>query len=156
MLPLFEWLESLQFGTLLDEGGYLVSSFNVMHLLALAVFLGAALLVDVQLLGGGLTRQPVGRIARDANPWLMAGLAAAVVTGVLQILATPMKAYYSTNFWVKMQLLVVALALMVIVRRQITGGGEPAAPPWTKAAAILSILLWTTIAVQGRLIGLLQ
>jgi hypothetical protein len=156
MLPLFEWLENLQFGASLDEAGYLVASINVMHLLSLAVFLGAALIVDFRLLGQGLTREPVAKVARDANPWLLGGLAATAVSGILQILATPMKAYYSSQFWLKMGLLIVALILLFLVRRRVTRDGEPLAPALGAAAAIASIVLWMTIAVEGRLIGLLQ
>jgi hypothetical protein len=157
MQPFFEWLESLQFSTWIDDSGYFVASVNVMHLLALTILLGSVLIVDLRLLGRGLTKQPVARVARDAQPWQISGFVAVAVTGVLQILATPMKAYYSANFWLKMDLLIVALVLTIAVRYRITQADESRVGPfWGKAVAVASIALWTTIAVQGRLIGLLQ
>jgi hypothetical protein len=157
MLEFFTWLESLQLGAAVDDTGYVVAAINVMHLLALAVFVGAVLIVDLRLLGGGMTEQPLARVTRDAQPWLRRGLAALVITGILQIAATPMKVYYSENFWFKMQLLVVAVVFTFILRRRIVQIDESRLKPlWGKALAIVSISLWTMIGVQGRLIGLLQ
>jgi hypothetical protein len=157
MQPFFEWMENLKFATSLDDAGYLVAGINVMHLLALTIFIGAVLVVDMRLLGRGMSKQPVARVARDAQPWLVGGLIAVAITGVLQILATPMKAYYSANFWLKMELLIVAVILTFTVRHWIARADEGrVAPIWGKLVAIASIGLWTTIAVQGRFIGLLQ
>jgi hypothetical protein len=157
LLPFFEWLEALKLGSAVDDSGYLVAAVNVMHLLALTVFLGAALVVDVRLLGRGMTEQPLARVARDAQPWLIRGFLAVALTGVLQILATPMKAYYSAQFWLKMELLIVAVVLTFVVRRWLTQVDEARlGPVWGKVVALVSIVLWTTIAVEGRLIGLLQ
>jgi hypothetical protein len=157
MQPFFEWMETLQFGTALDDAGFLVAGINVMHLLSLTIFFGAVLIVDVRLLGRGMSRQPVARVARDAQPWLVGGFIAVVITGALQILATPMKAYYSMNFWLKMELLIVAVILTFTVRHWIARAEEgTVAPVWGKLVAVASIALWTTIAVQGRFIGLLQ
>jgi hypothetical protein len=157
LLSIFERLEDLHLGNSLDDTGYLVAFINVSHLLALTVFLGAVLVVDVRLLGRGLINQPLSRVAKNARPWLIAGFLAMVVTGVLQVLGTPMKAYHSSQFWFKMQLLVVAVIFTFVVRARLTQADERRIGPlWGKAAAVVSLLLWITIAVEGRLIGLLQ
>src|SRR5918994_5610237 len=106
MLSLFERLESLGFGA---GSEYLGAFINVAHLLALTVFIGAILIVDLRLIGSGMRKQPINEVARNAQPWMLASFGAMVLTGMLQVLATPMKAYYSEQFWLKMQLLVVAV-----------------------------------------------
>jgi hypothetical protein len=151
MLPFFQWLESLGFGAGSD---YLVAFINVAHLLALTVFIGALLIVDLRLLGSGMRKQPMSEVSRNAQPWLLGGFAFMVVTGALQVTATPMKAYYSDQFWLKMELLIVAIIFTALVRWLISRRDD--APPWGKFAGIASIALWCFIAVQGRLIGLLQ
>ena len=151
MLSFFQWLEGQGFGA---GSEYLGASINVAHLLALTMFIGAILIVDLRLLGSGMRKQPVGEISRSAQPWLLGGFATMVVTGVLQVVATPMKAYYSEQFWLKMQLLVVAVIFTAVVRGLIASRDE--APVWGKFAGVVSIALWSYIAVQGRLIGLLQ
>jgi hypothetical protein len=101
-----------------------------------------------------MRRQPLSEVVRAAQPWLLGGFLGMAITGSLQVLATPMKAYFSDQFWLKMQLLIVAVIITFIIRWLASGRDE--APAWGKPAGLVSILLWSFIAVQGRLIGLLQ
>ena len=151
MLPFFQWLESLGFGA---GSEFTVAFINVAHLLSLVVFIGAVLIVDLRLLGSGMRRQPLSDITTSAQPFLFGGFVAMAITGSLQVVATPMKAYFSDQFWLKMQLLLVAVIVTFIVRWLASSRTE--APAWGKPAGLVSILLWSFIAVQGRLIGLLQ
>jgi hypothetical protein len=151
MLSFFQWLESLSFGA---GSEYTVAFINVTHLLFLVVFIGALLIVDLRLLGSGMRRQPLSDVVRSAQPWLLGGFAGMVLTGALQVMATPMKAYFSDQFWLKMQLLIVAVLMTFAIRWMAARRDE--APAWGKPAGLASILLWSFIAVQGRLIGLLQ
>lgn len=157
LLTFFQWLESLHFSTAIDESGYFVAAVNVAHLLALTVFVGAVLVVDLRLLGRGMREQPLAQVARDARPWLIGGFLAMLLTGILQILATPIKEYYSPIFWQKMEVIPVALIFTFTVRRWITQADETRVRPvWRKVVGLTSIAMWTTVATSGRLIGLLQ
>ena len=151
MLPFFQWLETLQFGA---GNEYTVAFINVSHLLSLVVFIGALLIVDLRLLGSGMRRQPLSDVVNAARPWLLGGFVAMAITGSLQVVATPMKAYFSDQFWLKMELLIVAVIFTFIVR--LVAANRTEAPAWGKPAGLVSIVLWSFIAVQGRLIGLLQ
>ena len=154
MLPFFQWLEAFGFGA---GSEFTVAFINVAHLLALTVFIGAVLVVDLRLLGRGVRKQPRAPVARDAQPWFIGGFTAMAITGALQVLATPMKAYFSDQFWFKMQLLVAAVLFTFTVRLLISRADEARVGPiWGKLVGLTSIALWATIAVQGRLIGLLQ
>ena len=151
MLAFFQYLESLKFGA---GNEYTVAFINVSHLLSLVVFIGALLVVDLRLLGSGMRRPPLSDVVRSARPWLFGGFVMMAITGSLQVVATPMKAYFSDQFWLKMELLIVAVIFTFIVRLLVSGRDE--APAWGKPAGLFSIVLWSFIAVQGRLIGLLQ
>jgi hypothetical protein len=140
-----------------DPNGYHVPFVNVAHLLSLTVFVGAVLIVDLRLLGRGMRKEPLAQVAEDARPWLIGGFAAMAVTGALQVLATPLKAYFSDQFWLKMQLIAVAVVFTFTIRRMITQADERRVGPiWGKLVGLTSITLWAYIAAQGRLIGLLQ
>lgn len=157
LLPFFQWIESLGFSASIDPSGYVTAAVNVMHLLALTVFVGALLVVDLRLLGRGMKQQPLAEVARDAQPWLIGGFLAMLSTGVPQILATPIKEYYSPHFWLKMEVILVALIFTFTVRRMIAQAGEGrVAPVWRKLVALVSIGMWTTVATAGRLIGLMS
>jgi hypothetical protein len=111
-------------------------------------------LVDLRLLGLGLRRQPVAELARDAERWLLGGLLVMVSTGILLFMCFATKYYYLTFFWVKMAALVLVVVFTVSVRRRVTMADESrVSPAWGKLVAVVSLSLWTIVAIGGRWIG---
>jgi hypothetical protein len=124
------------------------------HLLALSVIGGSILIVDLRLLGFGLTRQTVGEVAREAQPWLMASLAVMLVTGVLLFVSEPIKCFYSTPFRIKMLCLLLGSVWAFTVRRKVAVAGEGHVRPiWLKLVALVSLVLWFGVGAGGRWIG---
>ncbi|MBI4885615.1 MAG: hypothetical protein HY824_00845 [Acidobacteria bacterium] len=124
------------------------------HLMGLAVVGGSVLLVDLRLLGLGLRRQPVAVLARDADRWLFRGLVVMVSTGILLFMCFATKYYYLTFFWVKMAALCAVIAFTVSVRRRIIMGHEGGVSAASgRLVALVSLALWTTVALGGRYIG---
>jgi hypothetical protein len=124
------------------------------HLMGLAVIGGAVLLVDLRLLGFGLRRQPVAQLARDAEPWLLGSLLVMVSTGILLFMCFATKYYSLTFFWVKMAALFLVLVFTFSVRRRVAMADETqVSPVWSKLVALVSLSLWTTVAMGGRWIG---
>jgi len=124
------------------------------HLMGLALIGGAVLVVDLRLLGFALQGQPVATLARDAERWLFRGLAVMISTGILLFMCFATKYYYLTFFWVKMAALVLVVVFTFSVRRRaITATDADASPTRGKLVALVSIVLWTTVAVGGRYIG---
>ena len=126
------------------------------HLMGLALIGGAVLVVDLRLLGFGLWRQPVDRIARDAERWLLVSLAVLLPTGLLQFMCfAATKYYYLQAFWLKMAALPLALVFTFAVRRKVAMADETrVSPAWRKLVALVSLSLWSTVAIAGRWIGL--
>jgi len=150
LLPLFEWMESL---AVYAGSVYLGPALNIVHLMAMVVFLGAILIVDLRLLGTGLTRQPTAAVARDAQPWLLGGLAVLAVTGIPATMATATLQYENSIFWVKMYLLALGLVFMFTVRRTVAFADEGRVPAAArKAVGLFSIGLWLGVAALARLI----
>jgi hypothetical protein len=150
LLPFFEWMEGL---AVYGPSIYLGPAVNIVHLAAMVMFLGALLVVDLRLLGTGLTRQPTASVARDAQPWLIAGLAALTVTGIPAVMATATLQYGNSVFWVKMYLLAIALLYTFTVRRKVAFADEGRFGGGTmKAVGLLSIVMWLGVAALARLI----
>ena len=64
------------------------------------------------------------------------------------------KYYYLTFFWVKMASLLLVLLFTFSVRRKVTMSDETrTGPVWTRLVAVVSLTLWTSVAIGGRLIG---
>ena len=148
---LFQWMEAQ---AVYGGSPYIGPVVNVIHLLAMVLFMGALVIVDLRLLGLGLTRQRVGDVARDAQPWLIAGLAGIVVTGIPQLMDRATDQYATSIFWVKMYLLLFGLVWMVTVRRRAVRHAEPRGA-WPKVVGAVSMLSFLGVAALARLIMLL-
>jgi hypothetical protein len=159
MLALFQWLESIymsitdsSFANTIHLSVWLFALTEAAHLLALAVVGGAVLIVDLRILGWGLTRQPVAQVAREVQPWLLGSLAGMGATGFVMFMSLAASKYYShPMFWIKMALLAATLLLTFTVRHRIVMGDETRADrPLAKVVAAVSVLLWSSVALMGR------
>lgn len=150
LFPLFAWMESLN---VFSASIYLGPIVNLIHLLSMVMFLGAVLVVDLRLLGVGI-KGPVSDVARDAWPWLLAGLVGVTATGIPQLMERATEQYVNSTFWVKMYLLIFGVIWISTVRRKATQARESrGALP--KVVAVVSILVWASVASTARLIMLL-
>ncbi len=157
LLPFFQWMEALPMSHAIQSGTWYSPIIQVIHLVALAVFAGAIVIVDLRLLGRGLTTRPLAQVARDAHPWLVWGLVVLLITGIPQVTSLAMKQYYSPFFWWKMEGLVVATIFTFTLRKKVTLTDEARlGPVWGKVVGLVSIALWTGVTVGARLIGLLS
>jgi hypothetical protein len=96
----------------------------------------------------------VRELAQDAERWLFRGVAVMVATGILLFMCFATKYYYLTFFWVKMAALCLVVVFTVSVRRRVAMADETGINPvWSKAVALVSLSLWTTVALGGRYIG---
>lgn len=153
----FQTLEQLPPSVFIRASAWLGAMINVAHLMCLVMLAGAILIVDLRLLGVGVTRQPVAQVARDARTWFVAALIGMLLTGVPQVLSTAMKQYYSPFFWRKMVLLLIVVIYTFTVRHRVTMAAEGRVGRfWSALVGIVSIGLWMGIAINARLIGLLS
>ena len=154
LLPFFQLCEKTPVGEAIRNSLWLFPVIETFHLLGLAVIGGAVLMVDLRLFGLGLRRQPVARVAKDAEPWLIGSLAVMLPTGILLFLSESVKCYYSDAFWVKMTSLFLAIVFTFTVRRKVAMADEQRARPLLrKLVAVLSLLLWCGVGAGGRWIG---
>ena len=156
-MSLLEFCQWLQFSpplVAMRSSPWLFPVIATIHLMGLSVLGGAVLLVDLRLLGLGLRRQPVAQLARDAERWLFRSLLVMVATGIPLFMCFATKYYYLTFFWVKMVSLVLVVAFTVSVRRKVVMAEETRMnPAWGRMVALVSLSLWTTVALGGRYIG---
>jgi hypothetical protein len=127
---------------------------NVGHLLALAVFAGALVVVDLRFMGTGLTREPLEEVVSQARPWLVGGFWALVATGLVQLALQPVKEYYSDMFNFKMKVMLVAIIFTFVVRPRLARINESRLRIWGKLVGLASLALWSGVAIPARLIGL--
>jgi len=139
----------------LRDIAWIGAMINVMHLLALAMFAGALVILDLRFMGTGLTREPLSEIASQARPWLMAGFWGLVVTGLFQLALQPVKEYYSDMFNFKMKVMLVAIIFTFVIRPRLARMDEARlGRVWGKLVGLASLTLWAGVAIPARLIGL--
>lgn len=156
LLPFFTWMGNTTASLVIRDSIWIYALDQAAHLVALAVFAGAVLIVDLRLLGRGLKDRPIAQVARDAQPWLVGGLIGLLATGIPQLMSNAIKEYYSGYFWVKMGVLLVAFIFTFTVRSNVAFADESRVRPFqAKLVGIVSIVLWAGVAVTARLIGLL-
>jgi hypothetical protein len=156
MLPLAEWVGSLALTERLREIAWYGAMINVLHLMALVIFAGAVLIVDMRFMGAGISKEPLPKVVRDARPWLIAGFSGLVFTGLLQLMLQPVKEYYSDLFWMKMEIMFVAIVYTFFIRPKLAEIDEARLWIWGKLLGLMSIALWAGVAIPARLIGLVS
>jgi hypothetical protein len=154
LMPLFQTMNDWGASTAIRESIWIYPITQAVHLLFLAMLVGGLLVVDLRPLGAGLTDQPVSKVARDARKWVIVGLLGLIVTGIPQLMSNAMREYSSDFFWMKMYVLPVALVFTFTIRHWVTMSDRSSEGGTAKLVGLLSILLWSGVAVPSRLIGL--
>ena len=151
--PFFEWCEATMLGQLVRNSVWLFPVIEALHLLALSLLGGALLVVDLRLLGVGMTGASPSTLARSARPWLVTAVGAMLVTGLLLFLSEAVKCYYNQSFWVKILTLPVAIAFTFLVRQPAALADTTGRAPRSRLVGAISIVLWFVVAAAGRWIG---
>ncbi len=154
LLPYIQWIEASGFHNAIANSPWAFAAIESIHLLALAAIGGAVLVVDLRMLGLGLTSQPVPELARNAYPWFVGSLVVMFATGIPLFISEPTKCYYSTPFWVKMTSLLLATLFAFTIRRRVTRADVGRVRPLVyKIVGVVSLGLWFGVGAGGRWIG---
>jgi hypothetical protein len=154
LLPVFQWLQGTPVGQAIRNSATLIALVEIIHLVGMTLLIGAILMVDLSLLGLGIGGQPVSRIARELNNWIIAGLALMLVSGPLILSSEALRCFKAPMFWVKMALLAAALAFHFTLHRQVTLAEPPAARRLAGRIAAISLALWIGVALAAKGIAL--
>lgn len=87
------------------------AQWEVGHLLSMALLGGASLLLNLRLIGVGLTDESPSDVRRSVLPWLNIGVVGILATGILIGTSNPERLYTSEAFTAKMLGLAAALIL---------------------------------------------
>jgi hypothetical protein len=158
LLSICEQIQVTELSTAIREGALYYPIIGGVHLLAIALFGGMLLAVDVRLLGWGMKSCTVSDVVEQLRGWKRFGFVVVVASGVLLGWAEPLKLYHSKSFWIKMALFLLVGVHALIFRKSVYGNPAkldeaPSMPAEAKLAAALSLLLWAGLVFSGRLIA---
>ena len=124
------------------------------HLVGLTILLATVLVLNLRLAGVALKDSSLDWLAQQLRPWMLAGLAVVVLSGLLIFVGTPAKYLASNPFRVKMATLGLAMLFQYGMLRRMA---MPDSGPRSRAArlivAALSLTLWFTVGWAGRAIA---
>ncbi len=131
---------------------WIFPAFESAHLLGLCALGGTLLIIDLRMLGFGLTSQPLAALATAVDPWLRRSVALMVSTGLLLFASEGGRVLHTPAFWVKIATLPLAVLYTFTVRRRVAAQSLDTSR-LTRVTATVSLLLWFTVAAAGRWIG---
>jgi hypothetical protein len=121
------------------------------HIVGIVCGVGTAALVNLRLLGVGLTQDSPARLWSDSTPWTLGGFTLAIVSGFLLFSTEP--AMYFANYAFRFKMLILLLALVfyfTMVRKAAsadTRGGRGS------IVACVSLGMWALVPAGGIFIG---
>jgi hypothetical protein len=156
--PFADWLAKTPISAVFQDWPWIIPTSQSIHIIGVSIVFVTAILINLRLLGTGPSRRSVLQLTSALLPWMWRGLAVLLATGIIQIIAEPVRQFVTPEFWAKMMMIVI-VSLMTryyaraVFRNAATWDGPDSSPPAAKAFAVVSTLLWLGIVICGRLIG---
>lgn len=153
-----EWLQATPFSMWIQTTSWVVPLVQSIHIITIGVVFVSILSIALRVLGLVRTDQTPAQTVERFAKWIGYGLIVMVVSGVVLVIGEPIRQQASTSFWLKMTLLVVAVASAYAFRAALlkpateasAGAGFTTA---AKAMAAGTVALWLFIIFLGRAIA---
>ncbi len=152
------WLGDTKGSVALHESLYMYTYIEAAHVLGITLFAGTIALVDLRLLGISFRSVPVSQMNDKILPWTVAGFVLMMITGALLFYAVPVRTFHSVWFRAKMIMMLIAGVNIAVYTFQVERNRSewdeaPKPPAGARAAAVLSLTMWTLVIVTGRMIA---
>ena len=151
----FEWLEHSGLAVYIRQSPLLFPAIEIVHIAGFIVLVGSAFLFDLRLLGVA-KKLPVKDVADYVLPWSRRSLIIVVPSGLLLFISQAEALSTNGVFGLKLILIFLAFTNAGIFHRftfRSSPNWSTSAPPAATAAAIISLVLWTSVITCGRLIA---
>jgi hypothetical protein len=137
---------------------WVVPTMQCVHIMALAIIFTSVLLIAMRLLGYAWGGQSVRQTVDRFTPWAVVSLVVLALTGLVMILAEPLREVLAISFWVKMALLAIAIAISVRFLRMVRTNSAYAdatvdPDPDMRTMTIATVAVWLAIIFLGRFIA---
>lgn len=124
------------------------------HLIAISLIMGSAVMIDMRLLGWMNRDQPARALLSRFMPALWVGVGLAACSGLVMILTEPSRSLPKLQFRLKMLCLIIAIVVSCVASRVVPRNQADWKPsPGAKWLATASLGLWALIIIFGRWIA---
>jgi putative copper export protein len=150
------WLAGTQLSLSIQTHLWVVPTIQSIHIVCIGIVLASVFMIDLRIFGWAGRDQSVLQISRRFCPWLWAALGVLLVTGVLMVIGEPVRELMSLSFWLKMSMLLIGIVIATVFQLSLRGNRkeDEFIGRWTtKSLAIVTLVVWCSIVVLGRLIA---
>jgi hypothetical protein len=161
LLEFVQWIQLTEFFTALRGSAYVYPIILSLHMVGIALFGGMILMTDLRLLGVTMRQRSIADVVNQLRVPKRWGLLLTVTCGFLMFGSKAEEYYYNAFFRTKLILLALVLVQELVFYRSVYANPAaldqaPTVPGNAKLAAVISLLLWTSIACCGRGIGYIE
>ena len=119
----------------------------------MCLFMGLIIMMDLRLVGVGHLRTPPAEIQKRLFPWQIFGFVVVLISGVLLFYSKPLYYYGKGFFWTKLILMGLAGVNAGVIHYVTHRGGGAWDSGAARTAGAMSLLLWASVLITGRLIA---
>ena len=161
LLSFAQWIQATEFFTYLRGSANTYPIIMSLHMVGIAFFGGMILMTDMRLLGWGMRKHSIADLVNQFRVPKRWGLLMTATCGILMAGSKAEEYYYNAFFRTKLILFAaIIVSELIFYRRVYANPAEmdraPKIPGSAKLAAVVSLVLWTSVAVCGRGIGYIE
>lgn len=158
VLDLSLWLDSTSMRNFFQEWFYWIPILQTIHIIAIAVTFGSALMMNARILGLVGTHRTLPQTVQRYSKTIWIGLVVLIISGLCLVISEPIRDLVNPFFWLKMILVVAVIVLNAgfnaAVKRKMASWDAPnTARAAVRLGAVGMILVWCAIMAGGRLIA---
>lgn len=157
MQAVSDWVSQTSLSEAIRDAFWVVPTVQAVHICAIAVLVGAALVSELRVAGLMATDEAAPAVIRRHLPWLWGALLVLLSSGLILVWGEPERALLNSTFWLKMGLVAIGFTLTVLFRRPLLNADFAArrgASVWLiKPVAWLSLCIWIAVVCSGRWIA---
>jgi len=155
---ILDWLQQTGLAVHIRDSLFAFPLIESTHVIGLTLVFGTIAIIDLRLLGLASTNRSFQRLAADILKWTWVAFAVTATTGSLMFITNAAVYYHNAYFRAKISLLFLAAINMLVfemtTRRTVARWDRDAsAPPLGRAVAAVSLVIWISVIVTGRMIG---
>lgn len=152
---LFARIEASGLARVVGASQWLIAGLSAVHLIGFTMVIGAALLMNLRMMGWGLSHHLVSEVARLARQVMLIGLLVSVLTGVPLVSWRLQTVLANGLFQLKMLLLLAAVTYCFTWQRQVARR-ERISASVLRATGVMGLLLWLGLALAACAFILLE
>ena len=152
--PIFEWHYHTALGDTISGTIWMFPLIETIHILAMCIMFGSLLVLNMRLMGLGMSKQALPMMAKTLMPFANWGVAIMLLSGYAMFTSEAQKCQVNDGFKIKMLFLATILVFQyTIYRSMLKKDDAHRNTAFSIIVALLNFGLWFMVGAGGRAIG---